>query len=158
MEAETKKYRMRNTEEGEFVLFVQWLYTQKLECDELTTATHFIRLWILAKDLNIRRLQNEAIDQLEKMRIGENKVVPASVLKFVYENTTVDSALRKYVVDDYTVYSVAEDFTTDSELIPHQLLLDSMVFFKTNMIQKRVTKVFGVPSHKIMSDFYVGEN
>jgi hypothetical protein len=158
LESETQIYRLKYTTEGAFILLVQWLYTQKIECNEEEETATFAKLWLLAKDLLIRPLQNDAIDHLEKLRLARGEGIPASELAFIYANTADDSPLRKYVVDDYVMNIDAEFLTKSSEDIPKAMLLGIAVFYKTNMVQLRLNKVFGLTSQaKVMDHFHVEE-
>jgi hypothetical protein len=82
-------------------LFVNWLYTQDI-IDEGRPAScsDCINLWILADKLLVPVLQNQALRQLEVVRISSSKKRSSSaIFHRVWDNTTEESPLRACLVE-----------------------------------------------------------
>lgn len=145
---------------------MQWIYTQSLNIESVTESdstnftNHLARLWVLAGDLEIPRLQNTVIDRLEHLRRTSGQRIPPSELEFLYGNTSAGSALRKYIVDDFANNSEADVFLDNPENIPKEMLLELAVYFKKNMVHKQMSQVFGLPAartEKDLAQFFVAE-
>jgi hypothetical protein len=78
IEGQTQTYRLEDTMEGTFRLFVQWLYYQQLELLQLQDGEfdhdlasdedkRLFGLWILTDKLGAPHLQNLAIESIEKI-------------------------------------------------------------------------------------------
>ena len=64
---------------------------------ESITQESLIQLWILAKELSIPRLQNDAIDALDGRGKLDRKMTKES-LGFIYEKTETGDMLRRYIM------------------------------------------------------------
>lgn len=83
-----------------FGLFVQWMYTESLLSENLEPAYQhqLMAVWILAKRLQIPKLQNDSIDMLEEQRQMEGGIQDKT-FAYVYSNTVRGDTLRRYLVD-----------------------------------------------------------
>ncbi|KAL2072723.1 hypothetical protein VTL71DRAFT_12066 [Oculimacula yallundae] len=156
VEGQTQTYRIIDTSPDAFQLFVQWLYTQKLqlhrlrhlEASGLTDESgedeeydmgdedmSLAKLWVLADKLAIPKLQNSAMTCILKFASGN--VIPTLPYHYIYENTGIGSPLRRLVVEQcahelphYYIYSCAEYF-------PRELLLDIFAYTAKNFRDDR---------------------
>ncbi|KAF4630059.1 hypothetical protein G7Y89_g8080 [Cudoniella acicularis] len=107
-----------------FGIFVQWLYSPKLEDiseEELDHKT-LIRLWLLADWVMCPSLQNETLTLLDKVRVRtpSNRALPSSEYHKIYDNTNEDSPLRRYVVDTRPPRMPI----SNPDNYPHEMLVD----------------------------------
>jgi hypothetical protein len=134
IEGQTQTYRLKDTTEGIFRLFVQWLYYQQLELlqlqdddvvDDLAIYEDksLFGLWILADELNVPRVQNLVIESIEKYHYKIN-AIPTLQLRYIYDNTSVGSPLRRYMFDLCRKYILPENYIIQSERFPHAFLID----------------------------------
>ena len=140
IEGQTKTYRLDDTTEGAFQLFVQGLYSQRLEIpllqDENMKHTNteaanggwesLCRLWVLTDKLEMPRLQNLAIESIYKFGEETNEA-PTRQLHFIYDNTSAGSPLRRYMVDLCHYELESTGFIDDPEMFPHAFLIDLAV-------------------------------
>jgi hypothetical protein len=114
VEGKTQSYQLKDTTEAAFRLLVQWLYSQKLVILQLTPNdsllegdTHLsqmaedeslVELWVLADKLKIPKLQNAAIDSMERIRLLTGKIPSSYIVNYTYQCTTANSPLREYVL------------------------------------------------------------
>ena len=93
-------WQVRDVDPDVFGLFVQWIYTQSLLNKHRQPAYQHrcMGLWVLAKRLDMKRLQNEALNTLHT-RMRMEGLLQVKALGYVYQNTTEGDALRRYVFD-----------------------------------------------------------
>jgi hypothetical protein len=161
IKGQTQTYRLEETTEGTFELFMQWLYFQKLvsikldelsdcESPKVTSANKdLVSLWVLADKLGMPALQNVALNAIHDLSNKANCVfVPT--FGFINANTTTDSLLRRYSVASCAEIK-PEHFLTAVDIFPRQMLIDFAVYMirKDRGLEKK---------DLIISDYFVNEN
>jgi hypothetical protein len=134
IEGQTQTYRLEDTTEGTFRLFVQWLYYQQLELLQLQDGNvddnlvidedeSLFGLWILADKLGAPHLQNLAIESMEKIYY-KTEGLATSHLHYIYDNTSAGSLLRKYMVDQCRESLWSESYMDCRHEFPHEFLIE----------------------------------
>ena len=59
---------------------------------------HLVKVWITADYLQIPRLQNSVVDEIEQLRAGYN-LIPVAALCQVYKHLPSQAALRKLIFE-----------------------------------------------------------
>jgi len=155
IEGQTQTYRLEDTTEGTFRLFVQWLYYQQLEIlqlqdddvdDDLTIDEDksLFGLWILADKLGAPRVQNLVIESIEKYH-EKATAIPTLHLRYIYDNTSVCSLLRRYMVDLCRKYALPKSYIDQSERFPYAFLIDLAA---SNITQDEESDI-------VMEDYFV---
>ena len=87
-------------------------------------------VWVLADRLRIPRLQNLAIDEIERIR-SDCKVLCFSIIKLVYDTKQLavpkGAALREYVMEVCGNFANVNAFEFLPECFPKEMLLECMV-------------------------------
>ncbi|TVY19576.1 hypothetical protein LARI1_G003408 [Lachnellula arida] len=128
-EGESQEVYLEDTRPLAFGIFVNWMYTQKLVSIEgppfLINSESYAFLWVFAEMRMIPMLQNQALRELDQLRVKYG-MGGYSVFRFSYENTTNGSPLRRYLVDnwDNRTIDVGDDY-------PRELLVDLVNSFKS---------------------------
>ncbi|XMA14322.1 hypothetical protein WAI453_007113 [Rhynchosporium graminicola] len=165
IEGRTQTYRIDDTTERAFKLFMQWLYSKSftLVQDRVTyemsesqeaaakSENHsLVELWVLADMLLMPSLQNAIIDVMMKIYY-QDADFPAYICEYVYQHTEKDSALRRLLVKQCTLFG--EDAETLEKLaiqLPKEMLVDVYV--------SQILLVPGYMSSEIfLSKYYVSE-
>ncbi|CAG8972088.1 hypothetical protein HYALB_00004954 [Hymenoscyphus albidus] len=98
IESETHTCHMEDVSPGAFALFVEWIYTQQIPCDERLhyrkATENLVGLWLLADRCLVPKLQNQAL-VLDRERRRLNYRLASSAAQ-VYEETSVDSPFRRF--------------------------------------------------------------
>jgi hypothetical protein len=157
VEGLTQTYKLEDTAATAFTLFVQWLYTRKIE--EVTKSEHFIgeyfhaltRLWVLADKLLIPCLQNQAIDAIDEWRKAHN-MIAVHDFKYAYQNTSDDSPLRRLFVQHCVWNLTSETFKLPEYKFPEEMLRDLCTCFREVVLAKG-----GIVARN-MADFHVKED
>jgi hypothetical protein len=134
IEGQTQTYRLEDTTEGTFRLFLQWLYYQQLELLQLQDGNvddnlvidedeSLFGLWILADKLGAPHLQNLAIESIEKIRY-KTEGLALSHLHYIYDNTSTGSLLREYMVDQCRENLWPESYINCGHDFPHEFLIE----------------------------------
>ncbi|PVH78522.1 hypothetical protein DL98DRAFT_656076 [Cadophora sp. DSE1049] len=113
IEGQTQIYKLLDTDIKAFSLFQQWVYSSRLNliqtAIEYNESEHLesgeieeenlalAKLWVFGDRYGIARLQNEALDMMQRA-FEANEKVHMRHYGYIYENTTEYSALREYVV------------------------------------------------------------
>lgn len=99
--AETPKFEVDYPQPKIFGFFVKWIYAQSLESSDKHT-NKLVYLWMIADDLSVPRLQNQAITWLVERRASKgSRVHTQKTLADIYEYTTPGSPLRRYIADTW---------------------------------------------------------
>lgn len=102
----------------DFKYFVQWLYTQSLEHEDLKgphpAFYHLIHLYILADQLGVSLLKNKIVETVGWVSDRTNACPAPADTKLLDAKTTMGSNLRTLVLDLF-VWK-----TTDKLLLEHQ--------------------------------------
>jgi hypothetical protein len=140
IEGQTQTYRLDDTTEEAFRLYVQWLYFQQLKLIQLQDCNiedknsmafkeagyeedrGLFGLWILADKLGMPRLQNLAIESVEKI-FQKTIQLPTPHLRYIYDNTSASSLLRRYMVKRCQDLSQTS-WTDNPNVFPHAFLID----------------------------------
>ena len=87
----------------DFEFFVQWLYAQCLDHEELAVPHpayfRLIRLYILADQLGVTLLKNEILEDMARLSDQWNACPTPEDTRLVYANTPDSSKLRTLVLD-----------------------------------------------------------
>lgn len=105
-EGHTQEYTSHDFGPASFRMFVQWLYTQKVNLLAYTEEKKILdertecltRLWVLSDNLLVPRLQDIVIEHLLTL----TEVRPEAILPqipYIYHNTACDSPLRRVAVE-----------------------------------------------------------
>jgi hypothetical protein len=145
VEGKTHTYRLEDTTEEAFRLVVQWLYGQNLVLLQRTPnspllagVSHLpgmaedeslVELWVLADKLKIPKLQNAAIDSMERIRLLSGKIPSSYILNYAYQCTPANSTLRKYVLAVCALVGI-EQFSMFAMDFSHELLIELACFLK----------------------------
>ncbi|PMD39679.1 hypothetical protein L207DRAFT_583539 [Hyaloscypha variabilis F] len=96
-----RNHRLYNTSSNTAQLLVQWIYTQKVDSSKLKEEAagelktqSLVFVWALAERLQIPRLQNAVIRELQALRNRGEPVATLS-LAYVYENFPPANPLRR---------------------------------------------------------------
>jgi hypothetical protein len=110
-------------------------------------------LWVLADKLLIPRLQNLAINSMEKSR-QKLKIVatrPAN-LNYIYSNTSLESPLRRLVVHQCAANLDIAWFSKEGDQFPKKMLLDIITYLSSTHPARRA-----LASKRDMKDYEVKE-
>lgn len=138
-ETETLEYELDDTTPRAFQLLVQWLYSQRLELQQLrpnhkalklstedrSENMALVELWVLADRLLVPRLQNHVIEYMYKVFV-RTQFIPAQTWKFIFgTDVSVHSPLRQYAIDLAACFVDEEtyDELEESDLLPTGLLV-----------------------------------
>lgn len=96
---------------GGFAIFVDWIYTNQLNCDECNepstsafkhpTAPYdldLLALWVFVDKISLNQLAEEVYEKLDNCS-GELINLSTDGIRFVYKNTAETSRLRGFLVD-----------------------------------------------------------
>lgn len=161
IEGQTQTYRVEDTTEGVFKLFMQWIYSQKLTlkqlddswtpvaAEEVSEYMNLMKLWVLADRLCIPCLQNAVITASDEIS-EEHPTLHSESCKYIYANTTIDSALRRYTVACFSLVD-SDTIRPDNGRYPHQMLLD--------VVKHLLRRQEGLEKKRfVISDYFVKEN
>jgi hypothetical protein len=132
LEGQTQSMVLEDVEEEIFALFVNWLYSQKVEDagEEIPDQDDLIRLWVLGQRLLVPKLQDQTIDALHK-RSDEDWTAPTHMTKYIYDNTVEGSALRRWIVDQCTLVDPDCFVPEQIEGFPREMLFELAAKFAT---------------------------
>lgn len=138
VEGQTQAYTLTDVSEDTFRLFVQWLYGQKTELQQLEQdfdstraeskqimkdeGLSLVELWVLADKFAIPQLQNQTIKTINSISI-QLDMIAISVLVYVDESTSEDSKLRKYYIDSCARYLDAAVYRKKAGRFPKGMLI-----------------------------------
>jgi hypothetical protein len=129
IEGQTQTYRLEDTSEDVFKLFMQWIYSQKLVLSALRNSVSkyswivekefgdLAMLWVLADKLEMPSLQNAALVAIDEISIQHQRIANETFI-YIENNTAADSPLRQYTVANCASFHHEAFATTD---IPYQL-------------------------------------
>ena len=87
----------------DFEYFVQWLYTQTLNHEELVglhpAYFRLLRLYIMADAMGVTKLKNDVVDAIAALADSSNSVPTAEDTRMVYGEMSDTSLIRKLVLD-----------------------------------------------------------
>ncbi|KAN0122662.1 hypothetical protein V8E51_000988 [Hyaloscypha variabilis] len=89
---------------------------------------HLVKVWITADYLQIPRLQNSVVDEIEQLRAGYN-LIPVTALCQVYKRLPSQAALRKLIFEQCWRFcaTAALAFANDQDIFPWEYLRDYIV-------------------------------
>jgi hypothetical protein len=160
-EGETQTYSIDDTTVEAFRMFVQWVYSQKLNvtvhtgpisltqqqllddpCNHMSPCTkenyYLSQLWVLAEKLMVPQLQDVVMDQFNIIR----QTCPEAFgchLNYIYANTSEESPLRRFAVQ-IVAWSPQMDYKEFSVLYPKEFLLDLVMVFHSAVPARTQTK------------------
>ncbi|CAG8950236.1 hypothetical protein HYFRA_00008474 [Hymenoscyphus fraxineus] len=133
IESETHTCHMEDVSPGAFALFVDWIYTQQIPCDERLhyrkATENLVGLWLLADRCLVPKLQNQALVVLDRERRRLNYRLASSAAQ-VYEETSVDSPFRRYFVLVVATAVINESIETSAGM-PREMLVDVINVLKS---------------------------
>lgn len=148
-EGRSHAFILENTDSETFSLFVEWIYTQRLELDSgdsnRVTNKILVQLWVLAEKLDVARLQNRVIDLLYKI-YKRDAAISTVNLRYVYDNTKEGSALRRFFVHQCTYCLEPQVLQLEPQHFPPAMLLElamatrSLLKTRCQMPNKDATK------------------
>ena len=164
VEGQTKTYKMDDTTEGTFQLFVQWHYTQSISRDVNVTnhvdmqdaMLSLLELWVLADKLLIPTLQNYVMFWINEhmVKCHDNGIKAGCFFIYTWENTAEGSPLRRYFLDVAAWREGLDKWMENSHIIfPNDFLRELVIYlfvalptgFREEQIAKRDVKEFMVP-------------
>jgi len=156
IEGQTQTYRLEDTTNEAFSLFVAWLYTQKINIevaeDQTFKASALPILWVLAEKLLIPSLQNLTIDSIEQYR-KDKKVILGPSIKYIYSNTSAGSPLRKLLVDQCASSVIRTAFSENPQYYPQEMLIEL-----AGVMRGMITDNKQPPAIRDMAQFHVNED
>jgi hypothetical protein len=153
IEGETQIYTLKDTTPAVFRIFMHWLYAQSLEgpiwkvprplptftnheegvaayTQQVVTVdeefSNVIQLWVLADYLLLPKLQNLAMDELDRL-CSAFGCFNQELLVVIWDQTAEESPLRRYFIDGYAKKC---DFKAEAEKMKHlrsDILMDFLV-------------------------------
>lgn len=152
-EGESQTLNLEDASPSAFAIFVNWLYTQRIEepnSDKLTMS-NLLELWLLADRILIPRLQNETLAILNKARYEHYS---GGKFKRVYDNTHEGSPLREYLVSLAGTKCGANIKYPES--YPHEMLVDIVNYGRAEKRTQASSKWVRY-SEEELKKFYVEE-
>ncbi|TVY45902.1 hypothetical protein LSUB1_G000480 [Lachnellula subtilissima] len=151
-EGESQEINLEDTSPSDvFGVFVNWMYTQKLVLSEgspLFMFWSYVALWTFAEMRIIPMLQNQALRELDPLRVEFGSCQHFIWgYRFAYKNTTKGSPLRQYLVDTWDNRKIK-----DTDDYPQELLLDIV-----NSIGSRDLKQGRGLSEAELANYFVDE-
>jgi len=155
-----RSHRFYNTSSNTAQLLVQWIYTQKVDSSkpkeeaagELKTQS-LVFVWALAERLQIPRLQNAVIRELQALRDRGEPVATLS-LAYVYENFPPANPLRRLLVH-HCAGGLSSWHTTRPEQLSKMMLAD-LAMYQSKALQKSKTAK-DLRESTNLADYYVPE-
>lgn len=167
MEGKTQTYRHEDTTEEAFRLVVQWIYGQNLVLLQRTPNSpllgkvsnlsgmvedeSLVELWVLADKFKIPKLQNAAIDSMERIRLVSGRTPSSHVLSYAYNCTTARGPLRKYILAVCANVGI-EELSTFAMDFSHEMLIELACLFKgreSTVFKQIVMMNYHVPKTEI---------
>lgn len=123
MESETSTYRLEDTTDRAFKVFMQWLYFQKLVLIGLgddwkydegifnSENDSLVELWVLGDKLEMPRLQNTALKAIHELAEKFNRIA-STVSDYMEDHTSPESSIQRYSIASCATLSV-EGFETE---------------------------------------------
>jgi hypothetical protein len=140
IESLSNTYEMQDTESAVMQLFVNWLYTQRINLDQPQPGTDGwlykftddnnleARLWVLGDMLIIPRLQNQVIDYIWEAH-STTRVTSIPCFQYTYNNTSSTSPLRRVVVMLCTQNIANSHYSGYIDHFPKEKLVDLVRLF-----------------------------
>jgi hypothetical protein len=152
VEGQTQTYNLEHTSPGVFQLLVQWLYTKSVQfrltdaeinsipiaanglrnSDRITSlkltlhSLHLLLLWVTAAYLQIPRLQNLVVGNLDKLQVHWSMIAPET-LPYLYENVPSEAPIRLLICQYCVRYYGHNVYRDYSHCFPRQILVDLIV-------------------------------
>ncbi|CZR51136.1 uncharacterized protein PAC_01011 [Phialocephala subalpina] len=128
-------------------LLLQYLYTNELvvkglgegqlreeACDKETYG--LVKLWLLAEELQIPRLQNKALEVVDEIS-AKTKYITTGSIPTIYNKTKEGSFLRRYMVSACYYSLEGQMYKNFKEHFPSEMLLDLAVFVSVDSQHSR---------------------
>jgi hypothetical protein len=155
-----RKYHLRGTSSNTAQLLLQWIYTQKVDIGKIAErpegeakSQSLVFLWVLAENLQIPRLQNAVIRELQALR-GRGEPVSTLSLKHVYENFPRANPLRRLLLHQ-CAGGLSKWYTDNPEQFPKDMLLELTVYL-SKAVQSG-TSAKDLRENTNLSDYFVPE-
>lgn len=156
-EGKDQQLDLEETDPKVFGIFVNWLYTQEIVApDEYpATSSHLVRLWVLADRMLVPKLQDDALEEFDKLRVEHRLRLSGGTIQYIYDNTVDGSPLRRYVVAlEATGYKdMPEDFVDLPQFFPREMLVDMIKY-----LTKRPATPWVKFAKKELRDYHVIQN
>lgn len=120
-------------------IFANWLYTQTINfdvglhhqrkrghgCEARFKGGCLAKLWVLADQLLIPKLQNEAMRCLHSISASDDDedLLPVDVCHWVYENTSKCSHLRAWFVETFGYIYTPKKYKANGDKFPQEMLV-----------------------------------
>jgi hypothetical protein len=160
VEGRLRKYRLRGTSSNTAQLLVQWIYTQKVDVRRITEqpagevkSQSLVSLWVLAEKLQIPRLQNAVIRELQALR-DRGEPVPTLSLKYMYENFPRANPLRRLLLRQ-CAGGLSTWYTDCPEQFSKEMLLELTVYL--SQVVQSGTSAKDLRENTNLSDYFVPE-
>ncbi|KAE8446871.1 hypothetical protein EG329_011502 [Mollisiaceae sp. DMI_Dod_QoI] len=139
IESQTQAYKLCHVNKATARMLVQWLYTQDLEINQMKDdwmptdgagdeeCINLAKLWILADELGIPRLQNTVVETINDASAKWN-LVNTSMVRTIYAGTQDDSPLRRFIVALCYYFLPGELYKKYTVHFPYHMLVDLAVF------------------------------
>ena len=155
-----RKYHLHGTSSNTVQLLLQWIYTQKVDIRKISEqpegevkSQSLVFLWVLAEKLQIPRLQNAVIRELQALR-DRGEPVPTLSLKYVYENFPPANPLPRLLLHQ-CAGGLSEWYTHSPEQFPKDMLLELTVYL-SEAVQSG-TSAKDMRENTNLSDYFVPE-
>lgn len=136
-----------------FAILAKWIYSGKLHNDEEKTPNcqELVYLWVLADELLIPKLHNDAISQFHNLVLDpstpdhKNGLFMVQDYHFLWDRTILTSPLRKYLVYCMLRHMSRRWFEGNSSKLPYELVTEFALMsctqyrtYKNQMIEKMI--------------------
>jgi hypothetical protein len=162
VEGQTQTYILEDFTTRAFQLVVQWLYRQLItppvtrEESSLCRAKgrlpltpqdyditrkidyrsyDLISVWLIADYLQIPRLQNYVVDQMDQLRL-HFQTIPVRWISVLYDDVPRGAAIRELAFEQCVRFIPDRWYEKYTELFPKQYLLDHVIWYKRSLHNK----------------------
>jgi hypothetical protein len=121
----TEDYSLPDDDPNTFTEFVRWVYQGTIFQDQAFPSwIQLCRLWVLARKLEVPRLQNIVMTACKNKLSHEPGVMGRREIKFVYNHTDMNNPLRRMVVDTWVGRMKEDQFESLKTDLPRPFLED----------------------------------
>jgi len=155
-----RSYRLHGTSSNTAQLLIQWMYSKTVDTRVLkeeaageSKSQSLVFLWALAERLQIPRLQNAVIRELQTLR-DRGEPVPTLSLAYVYENFPSGNPLRRLLLHQ-CAGGLSSWYTSNSEQFSKAMLMEVTVYLSKASEADKTAK--DLRENTNFSDYYVPE-
>jgi len=139
-EGQTQTYRLEDTTDRGFRLFMQWLYSRKFTLLRLDSDYDYdedsaslgeaedmslVELWVLADKVGMPALQDSALEAIHNICDMPPGYIPNHTFHYIFENTSHGSPLREYTIATCLEYGSSVLLSEQQEVdFPRAFLLE----------------------------------